>query len=161
MSEGVLLRSAVFAGVLVSTRVAFGGTEASEVPLTVDEIIDENAGFGGGGTETLVTVLDELLELGDVFGGEDEGFGVDAGFEGIHGGSGLACNRGGAGGLLGVATIRFDLTQSGHKGLTRPSCARMDRPGGSSYFGGRAAISEIRGWMSVTWWIWGAKDFFV
>jgi hypothetical protein len=37
-----------------------------------------------------------LLEVGEFLGGEDEGFGVDAGFEGIHGGDGLACDRGGA-----------------------------------------------------------------
>src|SRR5260370_36880684 len=115
MSEGVLLRSAVSARVLVLPRFGFGGAEAAEVPLTVDEIIDENAGFGGGGTETLVAVLDEFLELGLVFGGEDEGFGVDAGFEGIHGGGGLACDRGGAGGLLGIAAVSFDLTESRHR----------------------------------------------
>jgi hypothetical protein len=46
-----------------------------------------------------------LLEVGEVLGGEDEGFGVDAGFEGVHGRDGLACDRGGAGGYLGVAAV--------------------------------------------------------
>src|SRR5271167_2826829 len=70
------------------------------------KLVDEAAGIGGGGMEAAVGVLDEFLELGWVFGGKDEGFGVDAGFEGIHGGGGLACDRGGAGGLLCIATVR-------------------------------------------------------
>jgi hypothetical protein len=67
--------------------------------------------------ESGVAVFDEFLEFADGFRGEDEGFGVDAGFEGIHGGAGLACDRGGAGGLLGVAPVGFDLTLSRHKGM--------------------------------------------
>src|ERR1022692_469283 len=63
----------------------------------------------------LVVVFDELFEIGELFGVQDKGFGVDAGFEGVHGRGGLACDRGGAGGTLGVAAIRFNLTQSGHK----------------------------------------------
>jgi hypothetical protein len=101
--------------ILVLPRLGFGGTKAAEEPLAVDELVDEAAGFGGGGMKAAVAVRDEFLELGDVFGGEDEGFGVDAGFEGIHGGGGFACDRGGAGGLLCVAAVGFDLTQSGHK----------------------------------------------
>ena len=42
-----------------------------------------------------VALLDELLEVGEVFVGEDEGFGVDASFEVVHGRDGLACDRGG------------------------------------------------------------------
>jgi len=64
----------------------------------------------------LVVVVDELLEVGEFFGGEDEGFGVDAGFEGIHGGDGFACDRGGAGGFLRVAAIGIYLTLRGHLG---------------------------------------------
>jgi hypothetical protein len=62
----------------------------------------------------VVVVFDELIELGEVFGGEDEGFGVDAGFEAVHGGDGLACDRGGAGRFLGVTAIGFYLTKSRH-----------------------------------------------
>jgi hypothetical protein len=51
-----------------------------------------------------------LLEVGEFFGGEDEGFGVDAGFEGVHGEDGLACGRGGAGGLFGITAAGFYLT---------------------------------------------------
>ena len=63
--------------------MGFGGTKAAEVPFAVDELVDQAAGFGGGGMEAAVGVLDEFFELGWVFGGEDEGFGVDAGFEGV------------------------------------------------------------------------------
>jgi hypothetical protein len=62
----------------------------------------------------VVEVGDELIEIGEVFGGEDEGFGVDAGFEGVHGRCGFACDRGGAGGFLGVAAVGFYLTGSRH-----------------------------------------------
>src|ERR1017187_3508692 len=43
-----------------------------------------------------------------------EGFGVNAGFEGVHGGSGLAYDRGGASGFLGVTTVGFYLTKGRH-----------------------------------------------
>jgi hypothetical protein len=51
----------------------------------------------------LVVLVDELVEIGGLFGGEDEGPGMDAGFEGVPGGNGLACDSGGAGGFLGEA----------------------------------------------------------
>jgi hypothetical protein len=63
---------------------------------------------------TLVVFVDQLFEVGEFFGGEEEGFGVDAGFEGIHGRGGFACGRGGAGGFLRVATVGFDLADRGH-----------------------------------------------
>ena len=49
----------------------------------------------------LVVLVDEEFEIGEFYGGEDEGFGVDAGFQGVHGGGGLAGDRGRAGGFLG------------------------------------------------------------
>ncbi|MGA2611716.1 MAG: hypothetical protein ABSH01_30090, partial [Terriglobia bacterium] len=67
--------------------------------------------FGGGGVVVLVVLVDEQLEIGEFFGGEDERFGVDAGFEGVHGGDGFACDRGRAGGFLGVTAVRFYLTE--------------------------------------------------
>jgi hypothetical protein len=81
----------------------------------VDEVVDEGASFGSGGTVVLEILVDELFEVGEVFLGEDQGLGVDAGFEGIQGGGGLACDRGRAGGLLSVAAVGFNLTKSGHR----------------------------------------------
>ena len=85
--------------------------EAALEPLAADEVFEEGTGFGGGGVVMLVVLVDEQFEIGEFFGGEDEGFGVDAGFEGIHRGGGLACDRGGAGGFLGVAAVSFYLTK--------------------------------------------------
>jgi hypothetical protein len=96
-------------------ELGFGGAEAAEGPLAADDFIEHDAGFGGGGVVALVELVDELLEVGEFLGGEDEGFGMDAGFKGIHGGNGLAWDSGGAGGFLGVTTIGFYLTKSGHR----------------------------------------------
>ena len=98
-----------------------------------------------------VVGLDELFEVGEFLGGEDERFGVEAGFEGVHGGGGLACDRGGAGGFLGVATVGFYLTRGGHGG------SRMDRPGVLSYFYDRGMNLGVRGWMAVSDWKQGAN----
>jgi hypothetical protein len=116
LSHGELFRVAVFILVLVSPHLGLGFVEAAEGPLTANEVVDETAGIGGGGAVLLVVVFDELLEVGDVFVGEDEGFSVNAGLEGVHGGGGLACDRRGAGGFLGVTTVRFYLTKGGHGG---------------------------------------------
>src|ERR1035437_2628115 len=106
-----------------------GCLAAARRPLTVDEIVDEITGFGGGGEVALVVLVDELLEVGEVFGGEDEGFGVDAGFEGVHGGDGFACDRGGAGGLLGVTAVGFYLTDGRHGRLRLGTGGPRGRPG--------------------------------
>jgi hypothetical protein len=124
--------------------LGFGDAEAAEHPLAIDELVDQAAGVGGGGLVVLVEVGGELFEVGEVFGGEDEGFGVDAGFEGVHGGSGFACDRSGTGGFLGVTAVCFDLTQSGHGGSRgwgqgTSGYARL------SYFEDRGRGSRIRG----------------
>ena len=100
--------------VLVLPELGFGGAEAAEGPLAVDELVDEEASFGGSGAVALVILVDELVEVGLIFRGEEKGFGVDAGFEGVHGGDGLACDRGGAGGMLGVTAVSFYLAESRH-----------------------------------------------
>jgi hypothetical protein len=114
LTEGELLRVAVRVVVLVLPGLGFGEVEAAEGPLAADEVIDECAGVGGGGTMVAVVGADEVFEVGEFLGGEDEGLGVESGFEGVHGGGGLAGGRGGAGGVLGVTAVGFDLTESGH-----------------------------------------------
>ncbi len=111
MAEGVLLGPPGGVTVLVFPGLSFGGVESTEGPLAVDEIIEEEAGLGGGGLVVVVILFDELFEVGELFGGEDEGFGVDAGFEGIHGRDGFACDRGGAGGFEGVTPVGFNLSE--------------------------------------------------
>ena len=77
----------------------------------------------------VVELVDELVEVGEVFRGEDEGLGVDAGFEAVHGGDGLACDRGGAGGFLGIAAVGFNLALGGHgasgMGTGREACPTL------------------------------------
>jgi hypothetical protein len=144
LAEGILAIG--FEGVLVveCPKLGFGGAEAALEPLAVDEVVDEGAGFGGGGMVVLVILADEEFEIGELFGGKDEGFGVDAGFEGVHGGGGLACDRGRAGGFLGVAAVGFYLTESRHGG------SGGDRAGGLSYFEHRRVKLGNRGWMAVS-----------
>ena len=72
--------------VLVLEHLGFGDAQAAQGPLAVDEVVDEGAGFGSGGAVVLEILVDELLEVGEVLVGEDQGAGVDAGFEGILGG---------------------------------------------------------------------------
>jgi hypothetical protein len=133
LAEGIFVIGLKGVAVVVCPELGFGGTEAALEPLAVDEVVDEGAGFGGGGMVALVVLGDEEFEIGESFGREDEGLGVDAGFEGVHGGSGLACSGGGAGGVLGVAAVGFYLTESRHGGSGSelrsgcPSFARMDK----------------------------------
>ena len=76
-------------------------------PATGDEGIDKDelAGVGGGSSR--------MSEAGDGFGalaGDDEGFGVDAGFEGVEARRRL-CLRGGVGAskFLGIPTVGVEL----------------------------------------------------
>jgi hypothetical protein len=86
-----------------------------------------------------VIVFGELFEVGEVLGGEDEGLGVDAGFEGVHGRRGLACDRGGAGGFLGVTAVGFYLSESRHSGS-----GGVGRRKRLPHFEDRVRISGIR-----------------
>jgi len=71
-------------------ELGFADTEAAEEPFSVDEGIDEHALLGCGGVEAVVIFGFEGFEVGGFFAADDLGFGVDAGFQGIHGGAGLA-----------------------------------------------------------------------
>ena len=63
----------------------------------------------GIGVEAVDVVGDERIEIGRVFVVDDFGFGEDAGLGAIAAGSGLTRGGAGAGGLSGIAAIRFDL----------------------------------------------------
>jgi hypothetical protein len=114
ISEGQLLVFVEGHVVLVGPHFGFGAVEAAEKPLAADEVVEEATGFGGGGMVELVILVDEELEVGAFLVGEEEGFGVESGFEGVHGRGGLTCDRGGAGGFQGVAAVGFNLAASGH-----------------------------------------------
>jgi hypothetical protein len=85
----------VFAGFvrgrqLVNPDLGFGDGEAAEGPGGSDEDIDLVALLGGERAVALVILVNEGGEVRGIFAGDDERLGVDAGFQGIHGGAGLA-----------------------------------------------------------------------
>ena len=114
ISEGQLLVFVEGHVVLVGPHFGFGAVEAAEKPLAADEVVEEAACFGGGRMVELVILVDEELEVGAFLVGEEEGLGVESGFEGVPGGDGLARGRGRAGGFQGVAAVGFYLAASGH-----------------------------------------------
>jgi len=90
-------------------------SKAAEQPFVIDEGIDEEAFFGGGGLPTLLVFGGEGFEVGGILAADDLRFGVNAGFGGIETGDGLARDGAWTGGLLRVETVRFDLLDGGHK----------------------------------------------
>jgi len=66
--------------------------------------------------EAVVIFGGEGFEGGDGFAGDGVGAGINAGFEGVHGRSGLALGGAGSGGLFCVAAIGCDLFWSRHTG---------------------------------------------
>ena len=101
---------------------------AAEEPGVADEDVDENAGLRGYGMVLPVELLDELVEFFLGVPTDDEGFGVESGFERIHARRGLALDGAGAGGTLRVAFVGaalligcHDLTVTGRHGKSRYS----------------------------------------
>src|SRR5581483_9702336 len=88
--------------------------QAAELPIGLNESVDEEALERCGGLELLVVTGGEGFEFGGIFAGDHLGFGSDAGFEGIESGDGVALRSARARRLLRIATIRFDLTKSCH-----------------------------------------------
>jgi hypothetical protein len=94
--------------------LGLGFAEAAELPFGGDYGVDEVALLGGGGLKTLVIVKGEGFENVGVLARDDVGAGVNAGFEGIEAGNGLALVGAGAGGAPGVAAVRLNLKDSRH-----------------------------------------------
>ena len=97
-------------------EVGFADAEAAEEPFGIDEGIDEHALLRSGGKEAIMVLRFESFEVGLEFAADDLRFGVDAGFEGIHGGAGLALRGAGSGGFLRVEAIGVDLFFGWHTG---------------------------------------------
>ena len=112
-AEGVFL-GGVLRGGEQTHELGFDAGIAAAVPVSGDEGFDEEILQGADGVEGLAVVEGEGLEFGGVFAGDDEGAGVNAGFEGIEAGNGLARVGAGAGGAERVEAVSFDLRDSCH-----------------------------------------------
>ena len=84
-------------------HMGFGAAKAAEHPVGVDEDVDVEALVGSGGVEASVVVGGEGFEVGGGFSGDDFGFGIDAGFEGVLRRGELAGHGAGSGGFLRIA----------------------------------------------------------
>jgi hypothetical protein len=89
--------------------LGLGFAEAAKWPLGGYHGIDEEALLGGGGLKAFVIVKGEGFEDVGVLARDDVGAGVNAGFQGIEAGNGLALIGAGAGGVLSVAAVSLNL----------------------------------------------------
>ena len=74
---------------LVVPELGFGAAETAELPIGVDEGIDQKALEGTGGLELAMVVSGESFQLAGIFAGNDLGRGVDAGMQGSAGEVGI------------------------------------------------------------------------
>jgi hypothetical protein len=103
------------AGGAVGPELLLDVFETAEMPLADDGGVEVAALFGVGGVVLGVVFR---LELGEGFGrftGDDDGLGIESGFEGVPGRTGLAFFGLRSGGVLCVETVRDDLGLSGHR----------------------------------------------
>ena len=118
MTEGVVFIDTVglvLGGVgMKSPELGFDAAQAAELPIGVDERIDQETFEGRGGLELLVIIGGEGVEGGGIFAGDDLGFGVNSGLESVEAGYGLPLRRAGASRFLRIATIRLDLAECRH-----------------------------------------------
>jgi hypothetical protein len=98
-------------------ELGFDIAEPPQLPLSLDEGIDEEALLGRSRMEARVVVKSERFEGVGILAADDGGLGVDAGLQGVETGSSLALDGARASGLLSVSAIRLDLSWSGHKCL--------------------------------------------
>jgi hypothetical protein len=99
---------------LVVPELGFDAAEASLSPLGEDEGVDERELVGAGGVVMEEEGGGEGFELLGIFAGDDDGPGVNAGFEGVEGGAGFAFGGGGARGFLRIEAIGVDLCFGRH-----------------------------------------------
>ena len=80
--------------------LGFGGTETAESPGILEQMVDEFAFGSVGRLPAVGELFGEGAELIGVFAGDDDGSGVDAGFEGVEADGGFAVVGRGSGGFL-------------------------------------------------------------
>src|SRR6266446_3654014 len=100
--------------VFVFVEGGFHALNAQPAPGGHGDLGDEEFLGGGGGLVIGVEPVEQGVELGGIFAGQDEGIGVQAVFEAAETDGGAAFGRGRARAVLRVETVRFDLTISRH-----------------------------------------------
>jgi len=101
-------------GAFVVPDFGVGKRIAAKEPLGVDEGGDEERLLRSGGFPAEEVLVGEGAEFGGVFACDDLGAGIEAGFEGVGAGGGLASGGAGASGFLGVLAIGGDLLGGAH-----------------------------------------------
>jgi len=105
----------LFGGVdFVLGELGFHAAEAAHQPDGDDGGVDGVTLFGGDGLVKSVVFGAESFQFGGIFAGKDQGFGVDAGFQGIPGGAGLTLVGAGARGVLRVEAVGLGLFVGSH-----------------------------------------------
>ena len=114
--EGAIPAIVIFdqAFVFVLVERGFHALNPQSTPGGHGDLGDEDFLGGGGGLVFGVEPVEQSVELGWIFAGEYEGFGVQAVFEAVETDGGAAFGRGRARAVLRVETISFDLSMSGH-----------------------------------------------
>src|SRR5271157_2003807 len=115
----------------VPDELGFDAAEAAHEADGVNDGVEGVTLVGGDGLVMAVVFVAEGFDESGILSREDEGFGFDAGLEGIEAGAGFALGGGGSGGLLGIEAVGLDLSDGCHgNDLTRNKKAPRRRPGG-------------------------------
>ena len=101
-------------GDFVFPELGFDATKATEIPIGLDEGIDEEAFQRSGRLKLPMVVRGEEFQFFGIFAGDDLGLGIDARFECVETGRGLPLCRARTGRPLRIPPIRFDLLESRH-----------------------------------------------
>ena len=92
-----------------AVEVGLDALQVALLPVGAEHGIDvEDFGWGFG-AEVAVVGGGESVVVGGIFAGDDDGGGVDAVFQGIEAGGGLALDGAGSGGLQRVGAIGINL----------------------------------------------------
>ena len=145
--EGEAGRDKIFLGAAILHDVfpdlGLGFAEAAELPVGGYHGIDEEALLGGGGLEAVVVLEGEGFEGVGVFARDDLGASVNAGFEGIEAGNGLAFDGTRACGFLRIEAVGLDLKECSHN-----FCFESSRQGGGRQTFGCGKCCGIR-WLEI------------
>ena len=109
-----LPESCAVVSALVVPDFGVGERIAAKEPLGIDDGGDEERLLGSGGFPAEEVLAGEGAEFGGVFAGDDLGAGIEAGFEGVGTGGGLALGGSWTGGSLSVEAVGGDLFGGAH-----------------------------------------------